>query len=328
MDEPPQRETSGGGEEERAGTRPAARSRSHVPVMPAEVLEYLAPRTGGTYVDFTVGAGGHARLIAERLGATGRLIGFDKDPDALALAGRALQGVAARVELVRASFAEAPGELGRLQALPLDGALADLGVSSMQLDRPERGFSFAAEGPLDMRMDPSQELTAAQVVNELSERELADLIYQFGEERRSRRIARAIVRSRPLTTTVQLAGVIAAVVRPMKSKRSAIHPATRSFQALRIFVNSEIHDLTVWLSALPGLLAPSGRAVVISFHSLEDRPVKESFRAWSREGLYEILTRHVVRADEAETGQNPRSRSAKLRAVRRTDAGWKETEPT
>jgi len=328
MDEPPQRETSGGGEEERAGTRPAARSRSHVPVMPAEVLEFLAPQAGGTYVDFTVGAGGHARLIAERLGPTGRLIGFDKDPDALLLAGRALEGVEARVELVQASFAEAPAELARLQALPLHGALADLGVSSMQLDRPERGFSFAAEGPLDMRMDPSQELTAAQVVNEFSERELADLIYQFGEERRSRRIARAIVRSRPLKTTVQLAGVIAAVTRPMYSQRTAIHPATRSFQALRIFVNSEIHDLTVWLSALPGLLAPSGRAVVISFHSLEDRPVKESFRAWAREGLYEILTRHVGRASEAETEQNPRSRSAKLRAVQRTDAGWKGTGPT
>ncbi len=293
------------------------RRRQHVPVMPDEVLEYLQPKAGGTYADFTVGAGGHARLVAEQLGPKGRLIGFDKDPEALRLAARALDGVEPQVELVHASFARAARELQRLGVSQLDGALADLGMSSMQLDRAERGFSFSAAGPLDMRMDPSQELTAEQVVNQSNERELADLIYQFGEERRSRRIARAIVRSRPLHTTAQLAEVVAAANRPMFKEPARIHPATRTFQALRIFVNSELSDLSDWLDFLPGVMAPGGRVVVISFHSLEDRPVKEAFRAQAQAGAYRILTKHVVWPTEAEIASNPRARSARIRAVER-----------
>jgi 16S rRNA (cytosine1402-N4)-methyltransferase len=292
----------------------------HVPVMPAEVLDYLVPagRIGGIYVDFTIGLGGHARLIVERMGSSGRLIGFDKDPEALAKAGRTL---GPRVTLVHASFAQAREQLARIGAPQIDGALADLGVSSLQLSSAERGFSFAAEGPLDMRMDPSRELTAEQVVNQFGERELADLIYQFGEERRSRRIARAIVRSRPLKTTRELAEVVAAVNRPMKGgpspRRRPIHPATRTFQALRIYVNSELDELEHWLRQLPDLLNAGGRAVVISFHSLEDRLVKDSFRRLSREGIYQLLTPHTVRPSPQEIRQNPRSRSARLRAVER-----------
>jgi 16S rRNA (cytosine1402-N4)-methyltransferase len=276
-------------------------------------------------VDFTVGAGGHSRLIAERIGAAGRLIGFDKDPQALEQALEqardALASTGVRFDLVRASFAAATERLQKLGVEVIDGALADLGVSSMQLEGGGRGFSFAAEGPLDMRMDPSQALTAEQVVNQFGERELADLIFQFGEERRSRRIARAIVRSRPLRTTAQLAELIAAVNRPMKSRRRSgrrqIHPATRTFQALRIYVNSELDELSSWLRQLPGLLSTGGRAVVISFHSLEDRLVKESFRQLSREGVYKLLTPHTVRPGIDEVRSNPRSRSARLRAVER-----------
>jgi 16S rRNA (cytosine1402-N4)-methyltransferase len=293
----------------------------HVPVMPREALQYLEPRGGGIWVDFTVGGGGHARLIAERLPADAVLVGFDRDPAALAAAAERLRDVSPPVVLIHAGFERAAPELARRGFEKIAGAIADLGVSSMQLDRPERGFSFAAEGPLDMRMDPTQDLTAEQVVNETGERELADLIYQFGEERRSRRIARAIVRSRPLHTTADLARVVAAASRPMsrdkRRMRSAIHPATRTFQALRIFVNSEIEALDRWLAQLPQLLNPGARAVVISFHSLEDRAVKQAFREAARRGEFEILTPHVVRPGEDEMRSNPRSRSAKLRAAER-----------
>ncbi len=291
----------------------------HVPVMPAEVLQYLQPRPGGVYVDCTVGAGGHSRLIAEAIAPGGRLIGFDRDPHALELAAPRLQMPGVQADLVHAGYADIREQLSRLGIDRVDGLMADLGVSSMQLDQPERGFSFSAEGPLDMRMDPTQELTAEQVVNQMSERELADLIFQFGEERRSRRIARAIVSSRPLRSTAQLAELIAAVNRPMSGGRGKprIHPATRTFQALRIFVNSEIEQLTGWLEQVPEVLKPGGRAVVISFHSLEDRPVKENFRNLARQGVYEVLTPHVVWAGEEEVRQNPRARSARIRAVRR-----------
>lgn len=294
-------------------------TQSHVPVMPAEVMEYLQPRPGGTYVDFTVGAGGHSRLLAEAIAPGGRLIGFDRDPQALELAAPQLNVAGVRVDLVHSGFAEAREQLQRLGVGQVDGVLADFGVSSMQLDQPERGFSFSAAGPLDMRMDPTQELTAEQVVNQISERELADLIFQFGEERRSRRIARAIVCSRPLRSTAQLAELIAAVNRPMSRERGKprIHPATRTFQALRIYVNSELEQITQWLEQLPGILSAEGRAVVISFHSLEDRPVKESFRTLAKQGVYELLTPHVIRPQEEELRTNPRSRSARIRAVRR-----------
>ncbi|MGH9533309.1 MAG: 16S rRNA (cytosine(1402)-N(4))-methyltransferase RsmH [Terriglobales bacterium] len=298
---------------------------AHIPVMAAEVLEYLAPRPGGVYVDCTVGGGGHAAQIARRLGPQGRLIGLDRDPAALQLAGERLRGAASRVDLARANFSRLGVVLMQLGAGPVDGLLADFGASSMQMDQAERGFGFAAGGPLDMRMDPSQELTAAQVVNQFGERELADLIFQYGEERRSRRIARAIVRSRPFTTTTQLAGVIAAVTRPMSraahARRSrGPHPATRAFQALRIFVNQELEAITAWLAQAPAWLAAGGRVVTIAFHSLEDRPVKQNFQALAREGVYELLTPRVVRPAEAEVAANPRARSARLRACRRTGA--------
>jgi 16S rRNA (cytosine1402-N4)-methyltransferase len=249
------------------------------------------------------------------------LIGLDKDPAALKRArqklvvGRSSLVVGddwPRITLLHGSFAEV-GE--RFPAASADGLLADIGVSSLQFDDPARGFSFQAEGPLDMRMNPQSELTADQVVNHMDERELADVIYEFGEERRSRRIARAIVRSRPIGSTAQLAGIVLSAARPMKHER--IHPATRTFQALRIFVNRELDDLQALLRAAPQVLKPGGRLVIISFHSLEDRIVKDAMREGAKQGQYELLTKKPVTAAEEEIDRNPRSRSAKLRAAQR-----------
>jgi 16S rRNA (cytosine1402-N4)-methyltransferase len=302
---------------------------SHVPVLLKEAIDFLAVRRGGTYIDATVGLGGHSYEIAKRLGAPGHLIGLDKDPAALERAAAVLSlrsSVLGQAEeqipktqdlrpdwptitLLHRSFAEIEGvELGIA-----DGLLADLGVSSLQLDDAARGFSFQADGPLDMRMDPHSERTAEQVVNHLDERQLADVIYEFGEERRSRRIARAIVRSRPIRSTAQLAEVTSAAARPMKSER--IHPATRTFQALRIFVNRELEDLQALLEAAPRILKPGGRMVVISFHSLEDRMVKDAFRTGASQGSYRVLTKKPVTATVEESDRNPRARSAKLRAA-------------
>jgi 16S rRNA (cytosine1402-N4)-methyltransferase len=302
----------------------------HVPVLLKEAIDFLAVKRGGTYLDATVGLGGHSYEIAKRLGAPGHLIGFDKDPAALGRAAVSLQpsgvskgaveGSAAgeqqknldwpTVTLIHRSFAElANGE----QRTTYDGILADLGVSSLQLGDPARGFSFQAEGPLDMRMNPMSGETAEQVVNHIDERELADVIYEFGEERRSRRIARAIVRSRPIRTTTQLVEVVAAAARSMKHER--IHPATRTFQALRIFVNRELDDLKALLEAAPRVLKPGGRLVVISFHSLEDRIVKDATREGAKQGWYRLLTKKPVTASEEEIERNPRSRSAKMRAA-------------
>ncbi|HEY7616939.1 MAG TPA: 16S rRNA (cytosine(1402)-N(4))-methyltransferase RsmH, partial [Terriglobales bacterium] len=301
----------------------------HVPVLLKEAIDFLAIRRGGTYIDATVGLGGHSYEIAKRLGAPGHLIGVDKDPAALERAKEKLGGGSQegrgpedwpRIELVHASFAElAPAtDIRRpapcdLRPASLDGILADLGVSSLQLFDAARGFSFQAEGPLDMRMNPQSELTADQVVNRMDERELADVIYEFGEERRSRRIARAIVRSRPIRSTAHLADVISAATRPMKSER--IHPATRTFQALRIFVNRELDDLRALLNAAPQLLKPGGRLVIICFHSLEDRIVKDALRDGVKQGHYKLLTKKPVVATDEEIGRNPRSRSAKMRAA-------------
>ena len=213
------------------------------------------------------------------------------------------------MELIGEAFSAAAEHVA---AGSVDGVLADFGVSSLQLDEAARGFSFSADGPLDMRMDPRQELTAAQVVNEASERELADLIYQFSEERRSRRIARAIVKGRPVTTTAQLARIVATVAPAMKSDR--IHPATRTFQGLRIYLNRELDEIKALLEAAPNLLKPSGRFVAISFHSLEDRLVKDSLRDGARAGIWTMLTKKPVTAGEDEMDRNPRSRSAKMRA--------------
>jgi 16S rRNA (cytosine1402-N4)-methyltransferase len=293
----------------------------HVPVLLKEAIDFLAVKRGGTYLDATVGLGGHSYEIARRLGAPGHLIGFDKDPVALEIARGKLQAVGwtgedARrsITLIHGSFAEV-GE--RVAPASLDGILADLGVSSLQLGDPARGFSFQAEGPLDMRMNPMSGETAEQVVNHIDERELADVIYEFGEERRSRRIARAIVRSRPIRTTKQLVEVISAAARSMKWKHERIHPATRTFQALRIFVNRELDDLKALLEVAPRVLKPGGRLVVISFHSLEDRIVKDAMREGAKDKHFRLLTKKPMVASEDEIDRNPRSRSAKMRAAER-----------
>jgi 16S rRNA (cytosine1402-N4)-methyltransferase len=291
----------------------------HVPVLLKEAIDFLAVRRGGTYIDATVGLGGHSLEIAKRLGAPGHLIGVDKDPNALGTALLNLQpaeiseGDYPTVNLRKGSFTR----IAEVPAGSVDGILADLGISSLQLSDAERGFSFQAEGPLDMRMDPVSEPSAEQVVNQFDERELADLIYEFGEERRSRRIARAIVRSRPIRTTAQLAAVVSAAARPMNQAERKIHPATRTFQALRIFVNRELDDLRKLLEAAPQLLKPGARLVVISFHSLEDRIVKDAMREGARLGQYKLLTKKPVTASDEEIASNPRARSAKLRAAER-----------
>ena len=274
-------------------------------------------RRGGTYIDATVGLGGHSYEIAKRLGAPGHLIGLDKDPAALGIAGSRHRLGSARWigQASRCCSAHSPKLGERFGRQFADGLLADIGVSSLQLDDAARGFSFQADGPLDMRMDPRSERTAEQVVNHLDERELADVIYEFGEERRSRRIARAIVRSRPIRSTAHLADVISAAARPMNSEQRRIHPATRTFQALRIFVNRELDDLRALLEAAPRILKPGGRVVVISFHSLEDRIVKDAFREAAKQGYMRLLTKKPLTATEEESDRNPRARSAKLRAA-------------
>ncbi|MGC2324006.1 MAG: 16S rRNA (cytosine(1402)-N(4))-methyltransferase RsmH [Terriglobales bacterium] len=299
------------------GGRGGTRESGHAPVLLQEAIDFLAIRRGGTYIDATLGLAGHSYEIARRLGAQGHLIGLDKDSTALGIARRHLDHPPAeladdwpQIELVNASFAEIGKHVAPQTA---DGLLADLGLSSLQLEDAARGFSFQAEGPLDMRMDVRSERTANQVVNHLDERTLADVIYEFGEERRSRRIARAIVRSRPIRTTKHLSDVISAAGRSMKSDR--IHPATRTFQAIRIFVNRELEDLEALLASAPQVLKPGGRLVIISFHSLEDRRVKDALREGERSGLYRVLTKKPVTAGEAEVDRNPRSRSAKLRAA-------------
>jgi 16S rRNA (cytosine1402-N4)-methyltransferase len=294
----------------------------HVPVLLQQAIRFLNVREGGVYVDATLGFAGHASAIARLAGAGGRLICFDRDPEAMAIAkerltalGQELGQAMPEVIFHDVEFSEA-AEL--LEAGSVDGLLADFGASSMHFDEAQRGFSFQADGPLDMRMNPRKGLTAAQVVNQFGEKELADLIYEFGEERRSRRIARAIVRARPITTTAQLAKVVAAGAPAMKSGRHFIHPATQTFQALRIFVNAELEEIDALLEAAPGLLKPGGRLVVISFHSLEDRRAKDALREGAQQGIYEVLTRKPVTAEAEETDRNPRARSAKLRAAERT----------
>lgn len=294
----------------------------HTPVLSQDVIRYLAVREGGTYVDCTLGYAGHASQVARLLGPQGHLIGFDRDPEALELARRKLATLSEelrermpKLTLIGEAFSKvaehvAPGSV--------DGLLADFGVSSMQIDQAERGFSFQADGPLDMRQDTRQSLTAAQVVNEMDERELANLLYEYGEERRSWRIARAIVRARPVTTTGQLARIVSGSAPMMKEER--IHPATRTFQALRIYVNRELDEIRQLLEAAPKLLKhggrlPGGRLVVISFHSLEDRIAKDVLRDEAARGVWTLLTRKPVVAEEEETNRNPRARSAKLRAA-------------
>ena len=290
----------------------------HVSVLPDEALHHLAPQPGEVLVDATVGAGGHARRIAERLGPSGRLIGLDQDGAMLDLARRRLEGLP--VTLVQANFADLPRVLTELQVPAVAGVLADLGVCSDQLDDPARGLSFNREGPLDMRLNPDEGEPACDLLRWMPERDLADLIWRYGEERHSRRIARRVMEARrrkePLETTGQLADLVRGCVpwpRRRKGEKAPIDPATRVFQALRIAVNDELGALERLLAALPAVLAPGGRAVVISFHSLEDRRVKQTFR--NRE-VWDEVTRKPVTASEAEVAGNPRARSAKLRAAR------------
>jgi 16S rRNA (cytosine1402-N4)-methyltransferase len=288
----------------------------HVPVLPAEVLHWLDPQPGQIVIDCTVGAGGHALLIAERIQPGGRLIGLDQDPAMLELARPRLAGLP--VTLVRAAFDQLADVL-RDERVVADGVLADLGISSDQLDDPTRGLSFQYDAPLDMRMDPTRGETAADLVRRLPERDLADLIYQFGEERFSRRIARRIVEARestPFETTGQLAELVRRCV--PRGRGHGIDPATRTFQALRIAVNDELGALDRLLAQLPHCIKPGGRAVIISFHSLEDRRVKKAFRSAD---IWQVLTKKPVTAGADEEANNPRSRSAKLRASQRKDEG-------
>ncbi|MDD5542028.1 MAG: 16S rRNA (cytosine(1402)-N(4))-methyltransferase RsmH [Acidobacteriia bacterium] len=289
----------------------------HRPVLVEEVLRYLVWRDDGLYVDATVGAGGHAEAIL-RSHPQARVLGIDADASAVDLARQRLQGFGSRFEAVHSNFRELNTVLKERDLSWVDGILADLGVSSMQLDEGERGFSFTQDGPLDMRMDTQAATSAAEIVNQLSEQALADLIFKYGEERYSRRIARAIVSGRPITTTRRLAEVIARCF--PRARKYPIHPATRTFQALRIEVNDELDVLTDFLDHIPDWLPAQGRAVLISFHSLEDRLVKQAMREWQRRELARILTKHVVVAGETERRQNRRSRSAKLRAAERLAA--------
>ncbi|MBY0523019.1 MAG: 16S rRNA (cytosine(1402)-N(4))-methyltransferase RsmH [Gemmataceae bacterium] len=287
----------------------------HVSVLPAEVLTLLAPAPGQVFVDATVGAGGHARLLAEQLGPTGKLIGLDQDAAMLALAKPRLEGL--NVSLFHANFDRLGDVLDEMGIATVDGVLADLGVCSDQLDLADRGLSFQQDGPLDMRLDTSEGEPVSDLLQRIGERELADLIYQYGEERFSRRIARRIVevrRTTPLETTQQLADVVRRCVPWPKGRRHAIDPATRTFQALRIAVNDELGALERLLKQLPQRVKPGGRAALISFHSLEDRLVKHAFAVRT---VWEVLTRKPIQAEEPEVERNSRARSAKLRAARR-----------
>ena len=289
----------------------------HEPVLLAEVLEALAVKRGGVYVDGTVGLAGHATAILERNAPDGRLLAVDRDAESLALTRQRLAFAGQRVRFAHADFREVPALLAAERA---DGILLDLGISSAQLDDPGRGFSFRNDGPLDMRMDRTQGVSATEIVNRWPEHELADLIFRFGEERGSRRIARAIVTARRqarITSTTQLADIVRRAARAPRG--GDIDPATRTFQALRICVNGELEQLGAAVTALARCLVPGGRIVVISFHSLEDREVKHAFAALAREEL-RLVTRKPLRATPAELQANPRCRSARLRVAERSAA--------
>jgi 16S rRNA (cytosine1402-N4)-methyltransferase len=285
--------------------------------MVAEVLEFLNVQPNGTYIDATVGAGGHSEAILGRLDH-GKLLAFDRDPAAVAVARERLAPYAEKLVLDQGNF----GEIERLHQAsglaPADGVLADLGLSSLQLADAERGFSFNSPGPLDMRMGPDCEATAEELVNHLPESDLADLIFQLGEERHSRRIARAIVKARPIRTSTELAQVVTRAI-PSRAGLRHLHPATRTFMALRMAVNREPENLQAFLNRVLPVLAPGGRVVILSFHSLEDRAVKVALREWQREGRASILTRKPVRPSEDEVSDNPRARSAKLRAAAKVE---------
>ncbi len=299
---------------------------SHLPVLYHEIIHALRPHSPGRYVDGTVGAGGHARGILEACAPGGQLLGLDLDPQALALARETLAPFGQSAHLAQASYTSLPRQLTQLGWEAVDGILLDLGLSSMQLDTPERGFSFQHDAPLDMRFSPENPVTAAGLVNGLDENELADLLYRYGEEANGRRIARAIVRARPLQTTLQLAAAIEAIL----PRRGRVHPATQTFQALRIAVNEELASVADVLPKAVAALRSGARLAVISFHSLEDRIVKDFFReqgrdlvnppytplyAEERKAVLKEISRKPIIPSEAEIAENPRARSAKLRVA-------------
>lgn len=286
----------------------------HVPVMPAEVMHWLEVQPGQVHVDGTMGGGGHTRLLAAGVGDDGRVVAVDRDPVAVQRAETTLQGLP--ILLAECSYADVPEILEEAEIEAVDGILLDLGLSSDQLDDEDRGFSFNADGPLDLRFNPEAGKSAAQLLERVSAERLADIIYQYGEERFSRRIARAVCerqREKPITTALDLAEIVRRSL-PAKARHQNIHPATRTFQALRIAVNEELKQLEVALKRLPDCLRPGGRIAIISFHSLEDRMVKNAFRDDDR---LEVLTRKPLVATDQEVADNPRSRSAKFRVAAR-----------
>ncbi len=307
-----------------AATVEAGTLRAHEPVLLEEALALLAPAPGRRYCDATVGYGGHARALLERSGPDGRVIGIDRDGDALAASRVALAALGDRVTLVHAPFGRVREVLDELAAVPVDGFLVDLGVSSPQLDRPERGFSFRrGDGPLDMRMDRASGETAGELLRRVDEDELGAILRDFGEERHARRIARAILRARDAGTLGSTGALAAVVARCVPGYERRKDPATRTFQALRIAVNRELEELDRFLVAAPSCLRPGGRLVVIAFHSLEDRIVKHRLREFAGAGRaagepsLRVLTKRPLEAGEAERSRNPRARSAKLRAAER-----------
>ena len=299
----------------------------HQPVLYHEIISALRPTRNRLYADLTAGAGGHAWGILEASQPDGKLLGLEVDPQALSIARERLAPFGQRAILIQASYTTLSSQLAGLDWPGLDGIVLDLGVSSLQFDTPERGFSFTHEAPLDMRFDPSAPLTAADIVNHWNQQELADVLYRYGEERRSRHIAAAIIAARPISTTTRLAQIVARAAR--QSPKGRIHPATRTFQALRIAVNHELDNLEAVLPQAVGALNPGGRLAVISFHSLEDRIVKRFFRSLSRDqyddrqpvpqvarkASLQLITRKPITPSQQEQSENPRSRSAKLRIV-------------
>lgn len=303
------------------------RKPSHQPVLYHEIIHALMPQQGKKFIDGTVGAGGHARGILEASNPSGVLLGFDLDPQALALAKENLAQFGSRAILVRANYTSLREQMTRLEWKQVDGILLDLGMSSMQVDTADRGFSFQSSGPLDMRFDPEQTVSAGTLVNELPQKELSDLLFKYGEERRARQVARAIVEARPIHTTKELAEVIVSATR---SGRTGIHPATRSFQALRIAVNRELESLEAFLPEAVAVLVENGRLAIISFHSLEDRLVKQYFQRESKDCVcpprqpictcghrasIKVISKKPIQPQESEVRENPRARSARLRVA-------------
>jgi len=293
----------------------------HKPVLLDTVVALLRPGASGRYVDATLGGGGYTRAILEASAPSGRVISIDRDPEAAKRTGMRLEDEGARLSIVVGSFGDLRSHLDEAGLDHVDGIVADLGLSSDQLDDPDRGFAFSVDGPLDMRFDTSSGASAYDLVNDLSAEELADILWLYGEERRSRAIARRIIDRRPVKTTRELRSAVVSVLGPRK--RGA-DPATRTFQALRIAVNEELAALDRLIETAPSLLAPNGRLVIVSYHSLEDRAVKHGFRAWGKKPGYAVVTKKPLTADEGSVSENPRARSAKLRCLERLEEGEAE----